>query len=710
MATFKGTGFDTTNSAQRKAASSDVVVFDSAVTVDQQFNVNSSASITGNLTVQGNLIAQDEIQTLIADNFIDLNFGDTATSYSQTGITFNYQAAAAATTINTTGNTLTFSAASAPSTHPKVVAASGLTAGTFSAGDLIQIAGTTNGVYDGIYAVYTNAVNGTVEFKSTIAGDTVNAAFALNDVAAGTETTATAVTLTRVNLMAIRASSSGALEQQKGNTDGDFATYTTIGGTQTLQQTYNNGASITTALNTDIAFTLTSGNFTVDSGNVEFGKSTALTVFEVGATSASIDASLNNVDAIALNASDSAGTISIQNAGGNVAEFKNSSVEFFDRLNGGSGQGRLYRVPTAAADDFMIQLEGATSLDASLIVESNGSGADALKIQTVTNGGGIDINSVAAVTIDASSASNFTVAGAALTLSTTSSGDLNLTAAGNIVATGLFQADGTNGLRFGAAGQTVTSIDTNTSLGTSDTALPTQNAVKTYVDAQVTAQDLDFQGDSGGAQSVDLDSQSLTIAGGTNISTVGSAQTLTVNLDATISLTEVNATNIDASNLRANDGTAAVTIADTNGTVTVSTLLKVDAANGASIVQTSDLTVLSGVGEYELVYISATGFQQADASALSTSLIAGISATDATGGNVANGPVCFGGMFALDIPSGTPAVGDRVYLSETAGKGTLTAPTTAGSVVYQVGFVTNATALGGTIFAIAFVPQFIIQN
>ena len=44
--------------------------------------------------------------------------------------------------------------------------------------------------------------------------------------------------------------------------------------------------------------------------------------------------------------------------------------------------------------------------------------------------------------------------------------------------------DGTEviGLRFGASGQVVTSFDTTTTLGTSDAAIPTQNAVKVYVD------------------------------------------------------------------------------------------------------------------------------------------------------------------------------------------------------------------------------------
>ena len=40
-------------------------------------------------------------------------------------------------------------------------------------------------------------------------------------------------------------------------------------------------------------------------------------------------------------------------------------------------------------------------------------------------------------------------------------------------------------LKFGASGQQVTDIDTDTSLGTSDSKLATQKAIKAYVDAQV---------------------------------------------------------------------------------------------------------------------------------------------------------------------------------------------------------------------------------
>jgi hypothetical protein len=64
-----------------------------------------------------------------------------------------------------------------------------------------------------------------------------------------------------------------------------------------------------------------------------------------------------------------------------------------------------------------------------------------------------------------------------------------------------------------------------------DTTIPTSAAVKDYVDTNVTAQDLDFTGDSGGPSAVDLDSQTLTISGTANeIETSVSGQTLTVGI------------------------------------------------------------------------------------------------------------------------------------------------------------------------------------
>ena len=78
-------------------------------------------------------------------------------------------------------------------------------------------------------------------------------------------------------------------------------------------------------------------------------------------------------------------------------------------------------------------------------------------------------------------------------------------------------------------------LDTDlSSVAGTDTTLASAKAIKAYVDAQVTAQDLDFQGDSGGALNIDLDSETLDIAGGTGIDTSGSGNTLTVAIDSTV--------------------------------------------------------------------------------------------------------------------------------------------------------------------------------
>lgn len=77
-------------------------------------------------------------------------------------------------------------------------------------------------------------------------------------------------------------------------------------------------------------------------------------------------------------------------------------------------------------------------------------------------------------------------------------------------------------------------VDEDDMTSNSATLVPTQQSVKAYVDAQITAADLDFQGDSGGALSIDLDSETLTIAGGTGIDTSGSLNTLTVAIDSTV--------------------------------------------------------------------------------------------------------------------------------------------------------------------------------
>ena len=82
---------------------------------------------------------------------------------------------------------------------------------------------------------------------------------------------------------------------------------------------------------------------------------------------------------------------------------------------------------------------------------------------------------------------------------------------------------------------TVTDIlDQDDMSSDSATALATQQSIKAYVDSQVTAQDLDFSADTGGALSIDLDSESLTFTGGTGIDTSGSGNAVTFAIDSTV--------------------------------------------------------------------------------------------------------------------------------------------------------------------------------
>ena len=150
---------------------------------------------------------------------------------------------------------------------------------------------------------------------------------------------------------------------------------------------------------------------------------------------------------------------------------------------------------------------------------------------------------------------------------------------------------------FTLAGVAVTAIldEDNLASDRAD-ALATQQSIKAYVDSQVTAQDLDFAGDSG-TGAVDLDSQSLTIAGTANeIETSASGQTLTVGLPAAVVVTtSIDVPTVEVTNVKAKDGTSAITITDSTGAVSLSQNLTVAGnlyVNGSTTqVNTSTTTI-----------------------------------------------------------------------------------------------------------------------
>ena len=127
------------------------------------------------------------------------------------------------------------------------------------------------------------------------------------------------------------------------------------------------------------------------------------------------------------------------------------------------------------------------------------------------------------ITITPNGTGNINLGSITINGSQVSSNDsTQITLADNIQTTGTVNIDGAatlgSTLAVGtslalATGATVTGID-NGALGSSATLLATQGAIKTYVDAQVTAQDLDFACDDSTTLSIDLDSESLQFSGG----------------------------------------------------------------------------------------------------------------------------------------------------------------------------------------------------
>jgi hypothetical protein len=89
-------------------------------------------------------------------------------------------------------------------------------------------------------------------------------------------------------------------------------------------------------------------------------------------------------------------------------------------------------------------------------------------------------------------------------------------------------------LTLGSSTAVSSVLDEDNMSSNSATALATQQSIKAYVDAQITAEDLDFQADSGGALAIDLDSETLTFTGGTGIDTSGSGNAVTFAIDSTV--------------------------------------------------------------------------------------------------------------------------------------------------------------------------------
>jgi len=108
-------------------------------------------------------------------------------------------------------------------------------------------------------------------------------------------------------------------------------------------------------------------------------------------------------------------------------------------------------------------------------------------------------------------------------------------------------------------------------------ALATQQSIKAYVDSEITGVAVTFavEGDSGAG--IVTTGTTLSIDGTSNeVETSVSGNTVTIGLPNTVNITtELNVPTVDVGALRASDGTAAMTIADSTGKVTSTTDVEV---------------------------------------------------------------------------------------------------------------------------------------
>ena len=187
----------------------------------------------------------------------------------------------------------------------------------------------------------------------------------------------------------------------------------------------------------------------------------------------------------------------------------------------------------------------------------------------------------------------------------------------------------------------------------------TQQSVKAYVDSQVTAQDLDFSGDSDtGTPSVDLDSQTFEIAGGEGIDTSGSGQTLTIaGEDATTSNKGIASFSSD--NFSVSSGAVTIKDSGVSNDELAGSIANAKLAN--STVSYGGISLALGASD------STPAFDLTDATNYPTSSLSGTITNAQLAGSIANSKLANSSITVSDGSSSTAtALGGTITFSGTS--------------------------------------------
>ena len=353
-----------------------------SIETTDNLQISASVEIMNDLTVTGNTILQSvtSVQTeemRVEDNHLLLNDGYIADPAQTGGLVVNYDPdpGGAQDTVAATG----FVAGVPATTNPTVTTVG---SGTFSANDFILVTGANDEENNGLYEVLTH-VGTTVTIRGVGTTSTIED-FTETDFV--TDTTV-AGTITRIAISIIRAGTDGIWESASGsNHGGTGLTFTdfTLGGTVTLQQAYDNDPDTGTVTITTNA---TDGEIVV--AGTEKLQITATGGLDVD-TAADFDVS--DFDVV------SSGAFSID----------------------GSSASNV--TTTGSALTVSTLTSGTLTIDGVALVDMNAGGGMDIDVT-----GTYDMLSTGAFSIDGTGASNVTADSGNLTLSTTTSGGVNIT-------------------------------------------------------------------------------------------------------------------------------------------------------------------------------------------------------------------------------------------------------------------------------------------
>lgn len=649
-----------------------------------------NVAIGGDLDVAGDIISRNQVNVVIQDSFLDLGFGNTSSTSTSGGFTVQMNRSAAFTA----GNVTTFNSSSSftytDASGSTLLAGGDIVAITNMPTDFAQnegffvVANVDQGSFPQVVTIATSATT-SVPFAQT--------AFSVTGSFPATVTPSGSAFKSDISVLAV-ADGTTAFKNASGSAfnKGTFVqayipaatvtafqangAYNVIGGT-TLQQAYNNGNTIVTSGSTDIGFTLTSGNFSVQgAGNVDMGSTTAIGSLAVTASGAiTLNSAAGNIN---IGSTVSTLPINIGTAGARIVTLgqgvgtgptiildgttNTTTIESLGQLAIGTSFGGTETINLGSATG------GVLGYTRNINIGTTSGGSTTIYGPTTITGGIISLSS-------GTSATNITPTSGTLTLDGSTSGIINIGTLG-----------GTGAINIGTVSSRAISIGFTANLSATRIDVGAGGFV---LSANATAGTIQIGTDAGtGTISIGTSTATRAIAIGT-----GAADgAITIGTSASLgrSVTIGNSTGTSSLSLQAGTGALEIGTAGTNKTITIgqtanSSLLAIRGGTGGitlDVGATSGTIALTGSSASLINIGQDTG----------TGTVSIASSTGARQIDIGAG----GAVQVINIGSGTNALAAKTINIGTAGTGAKTVTIGESTVAGSRVIITGGTGTGAT--------------